>query len=89
MLEKVVLTALVCGLFALMIAAALGAMYYFWATIGGIKEDKKWLLNWTAPFFLIFPLIWAADGRKARIRLLVSIVIFLLAFGILKFLINK
>jgi hypothetical protein len=56
-------------------------VYYFFAMHAGARAEKKHILPFLGPFQLFIPQLWDERGNRARIRLIVSILLFAAFFG--------
>ncbi len=70
--------------------STLSMLYYFFSMLGGVKSDKKKFMQFLGPFMFFIPQLWDAEGNRARVRALLSALVFGICFGglalIIKFL---
>ena len=65
------------------------ALYYFFFPLGSIKPDKKRYMNFLGPLGFFVPRSWYDEGgNRARVRLLLSILLFGACFAGMALVIN-
>ena len=56
-------------------------VYYFFFTLGSVKPDKKRYLRFLGPLAFFLPQLWDEGGNRARLKLLLSTLLFGACFG--------
>jgi hypothetical protein len=62
------------------VVATLSMLYFFFGMLGNIKPGKKRVSQFLGPFVLIAPGLLTEAGGRYRLRLICSIVAFVLCF---------
>ena len=62
-------------------ASTLFVVYYFMRMHQNVKHRAKPFVPFTGPFQLLIPRLWNEEGNVARIKLIVSLLLFGLFFG--------
>jgi hypothetical protein len=55
----------------------------FFSMVGSAKPEKKTLLPFLGPLLFFIPQLWDEMGNRARIRLIICILLFVIFFGAL------
>ena len=56
-------------------------IYYFFAMHAGVREERRNILPFLGPFQLFIPQLWDERGNRARVRLIICILLFGAFFG--------
>jgi hypothetical protein len=63
------------------VVSILFALYYFFAMHAGVRPEKKYIVPFLWPFQLFIPQLWRESGNRARVRFLISVLLFCIFFG--------
>ena len=70
------------------VASTLFAIYYFFTMHANVKPGAKPLIPFTGPFQFFIPQLWNQEGNRARVRLIVSLLLFGLFVGAVFLMLN-
>ena len=69
--------------FVILLVLFVGALYQFARTLGGVREDRKKIANFIAPFIFVLPGILTKKGNHHRIKFFIfALLATAIAFGL-------
>ena len=69
--------------------AVLVAIYHFMGVLRGIRKERKALANFLAPLIMVIPGMLTKEGDRHRIRFVISLIVFFLAFFSIYLMVEK